>query len=172
MGLPWYKNAVYWPLAVNLGKFRPATTPLLAHDQRIVERIREDTRAHNIDNIERTRAYLSFYQKHKQIHWSLLAHLVSRNAGWSMTDLRGELLPRLLRPKEQQDYFSFLERGNWLIFHDAYPQLLLYEESVRRQTNLFLFAAASAGLYIHASGLESFLENKRQAAARDRLDHQ
>jgi hypothetical protein len=30
-----------------------------------------------------------------------------------------------------------LERGNWLIFQDVYPQFLLYEESVRRQTNLF-----------------------------------
>lgn len=138
MGFSWYQYASRLPLAKNLGKVRTATAaPLPAQDQKTVEQIRQETLAHNRDNIDRTRAYLSFYQKHPQIHWALLAHLVSRNAGWSMTDLRGELLPRLLRTKEQQDYFSFLERGNWLIFHDAYPQLLLYEESVRRQTNLF-----------------------------------
>ncbi|UKK99283.1 DUF2515 domain-containing protein [Brevibacillus brevis] len=137
MGLLWYQYASRLPLAINLGKVRTATALLPEQDQKTVERIRQETLAHNRDNIDRTRAYLSFYQKHPQVHWALLAHLVSRNAGWSMTDLRGELLPRLLRAKEQQDYFSFLERGNWLIFHDAYPQLLLYEECVRRQTNLF-----------------------------------
>ncbi|MGG4453437.1 DUF2515 domain-containing protein [Brevibacillus porteri] len=137
MGLSWYQYASRLPLAMNLGRVRTVTAPLPAQDQKTVERIRQETLAHNRDNIDRTRAYLSFYQKHPHIHWALLAHLVSRNAGWSMTDLRGELLPRLLRKKEQQDYFLFLERGNWLIFHDAYPQLLLYEESVRRQTNLF-----------------------------------
>lgn len=137
MGLSWYQYASRLPLAMNLGKVRAATAPLPAQDQKTVEHIKQETHAHNRDNLDRTRAYLSFYKKHPQVHWALLAHLVSRNAGWSMTDLRGELLPRLLRTKEQQDYFSFLERGNWLIFHDAYPQLLLYEESVRRQTNLF-----------------------------------
>ncbi|MCM3143275.1 DUF2515 domain-containing protein [Brevibacillus sp. MER 51] len=137
MGLSWYQYASRLPLAVNLGKVRTATALLPEQDQKTVERIRQETLAHNRDNIDRTRAYLSFYQKHPQVHWALLAHLVSRNAGWSMTDLRGELLPRLLRAKEQQEYFSLLERGNWLIFHDAYPQLLLYEECVRRQTNLF-----------------------------------
>ena len=30
----------------------------------------------------------------------------------------------------------FLERGNWLIFHDAYPQLLIYEESIKQGRNL------------------------------------
>ncbi|MFS0556457.1 DUF2515 domain-containing protein [Brevibacillus sp. 179-C9.3 HS] len=137
MGVQWYQYASRLPLAMNLGRVRTATAPLRAQDQKTVERIRQETLAHNRDNMDRTRAYLSFYQKHKQIHWALLAHLVSRNAGWNMTDLRGEWLPRLLPAKEQQDYFSFLERANWLIFHDAYPQLLLYEESVRRQTNLF-----------------------------------
>ncbi|MGG4439452.1 DUF2515 domain-containing protein [Brevibacillus fortis] len=138
MGLPWYQYASRLPLAMHLKKARTATSaPLKDQDRRTVEQIRQETLTHNRDNIDRTRAYLSFYQKHPRIHWALLAHLVSRNAGWNMTDLQGELLPRLLRTKEQHDYFSFLERGNWLIFHDAYPQLLLYEESVRRQTNLF-----------------------------------
>lgn len=111
--------------------------PLPSDEQDIVEEIRRQTRERNGDNVERTRAYLEVYLRRSELQWALLAHLVSRNAGWSMTDLRGELLPRILSAKEQTDYFSFLERGNWLIFHDAYPQLLLYEESVKRQTNLF-----------------------------------
>ncbi len=63
--------------------------------------------------------------------------MVSRNGGWNMTDLKGSLLPRLLSINEQEQFFLFLERGNWLIFQDIYPQLLLYEESVKRNTNLF-----------------------------------
>lgn len=106
-------------------------------EKQLVRDIWEQTNVRNVDNVERTRAYLDYYQKHTEIHWALLAHLVSRNAGWSMTDLSGELLPRLLSVREQRDYFFFLERGNWLIFRDVYPQLLLYEESMRRQTNLF-----------------------------------
>jgi hypothetical protein len=54
-----------------------------------------------------------------------------------MTDLKGEFLSTLLTEKEQQAFFTFLERGNWLIFQDAYPQFLLYKESVKRQRNLF-----------------------------------
>ena len=54
-----------------------------------------------------------------------------------MTDLRGDLLSRLMNEKTKQAFFSFLERGNWLIFQDAYPQFLLYEESMKRNKNLF-----------------------------------
>ncbi|MGG1661650.1 DUF2515 domain-containing protein [Brevibacillus sp. NRS-1366] len=134
MKWPWHDFRPLLPLQKELKK---VTTPLLPHEQAAVEKIRQQTRERNGDNVDRTRAYLDYYLRRSEIHWALLAHLVSRNAGWNMTDLRGELLPRLLSAKEQTDYFSFLERGNWLIFHDVYPQLLLYEESVKRQTNLF-----------------------------------
>jgi hypothetical protein len=82
-------------------------------------------------------AYLYFYNKYPEIYWSFLAHKVSRNAGWNMTDLKGDLLTRLLNEKEQKNIFGFLERANWLIFQDAYPQLLLYKESKNRGKNLF-----------------------------------
>ncbi|TGU43045.1 DUF2515 domain-containing protein, partial [Mesorhizobium sp. M00.F.Ca.ET.186.01.1.1] len=93
-------------------------------DQDTVTDIRNKTKESNGDNLDRTSAYLAFFRRHPEVHWALLAHLVSRNAGWSMTDLRGELLPRLLAKKVQHDYFSLLERGNRLIFQDTYPQLL------------------------------------------------
>ncbi|WP_312114076.1 DUF2515 family protein [Brevibacillus reuszeri] len=143
MKVPWFVQPSLQPLIKELKKGKAiekqgqSLTGLSASEQKTVEMIRNQTTEHNGDNVDRTHAYLDFYQRRPEIRWALLAHLVSRNAGWSMTDLRGGLLPRLLSAKEQLDFFSFLERGNWLIFHDAYPQLLLYEESIKQQTNLF-----------------------------------
>lgn len=54
-----------------------------------------------------------------------------------MTDLKGEFLTKLLSKKEQDLFFHFLERGNWLIFQDVYPQFLLYEESLKKNKPLF-----------------------------------
>ncbi|UOR13259.1 DUF2515 domain-containing protein [Halobacillus amylolyticus] len=110
---------------------------LTQEEENIIQTIRSVTRKQNQNNVTRTQAYFDFYQKHPEIHWALLAHLVSRNAGWNMTDLKGEYLPKLLSTKEQTDFFVFLERGNWLIFQDAYPQLLLYEESKKCGRPLF-----------------------------------
>ncbi|WP_226582781.1 DUF2515 family protein [Halobacillus litoralis] len=110
----------------------------LSQDERkLIEGIREVTNQANKNNVTRTMAYLQFFQKYPEIHWALLAHLVSRNAGWNMTDLKGEYLPKLLTGKEVVDFFVFLERGNWLIFQDAYPQLLLYEASKKHGRPLF-----------------------------------
>lgn len=53
-----------------------------------------------------------------------------------MTDLQGELYTRLLNKEKRQAFFSFLERGNWLIFQDVYPQLLLFMESKRQNKNM------------------------------------
>ncbi|MFT9596221.1 DUF2515 domain-containing protein [Mesobacillus sp.] len=104
---------------------------------KIIQKIKRKTEQLNENNITRTKAYLDFYKKHPEIHWAFLAHMVSRNGGWSMTDLKAELLTRLLSKKEKNSFFSFLERGNWLIFQDAFPQLLLYEESLKRKESLF-----------------------------------
>lgn len=103
----------------------------------IIHNIKEKTAELNLNNVTRTNVYFDFYRRHPEIHWALLGHMVSRNGGWNMTDLRGELLTRLLSEQEQNEFFSFLERGNWLIFQDVYPQFLLYEESLRRKQNLF-----------------------------------
>lgn len=94
----------------------------------LIAEMRHLTAKQNRNNITRTRAYLDFYKRHPEIDWALLAHLVSRNGGWNMTDLRGDWLPRLLSAERINAFFHFLERCNWLIFHDAFPQLLLYEQ--------------------------------------------
>nr|WP_239534108.1 DUF2515 family protein [Thalassobacillus pellis] len=99
--------------------------------------IAEITIRHNSDNITRTVAYQNFYFKHPEIRWALLASMVSRNAGWNMTDL--SLLPfqKILTKKVRQRLFMTYERANWLIFSDAYPQLLMYELSKENNQPLF-----------------------------------
>ncbi len=106
-------------------------------EKRLLEWIRSETALHNRNNLTRTRAYLRFYVQHPEIHWAFLAHMVSRNGGWNMTDLKGGLQGKLLERKERQSFFSLLERANWFIFHDAYPQLLLYQLSVKHGLKLF-----------------------------------
>ncbi|WP_201001112.1 DUF2515 domain-containing protein [Paenibacillus glycanilyticus] len=103
----------------------------------LIERIRAETSRLNRNNVTRTEAYRLMYQRHPELHWAMLAHLVSRNGGWNMTDLAGEWLPQLLPGDKRQSVFLLLEHANTFIFGDAYPQLLVYEESVRVQRPLF-----------------------------------
>lgn len=106
-------------------------------DRLLLEQIQRQTVEHNVNNVTRTKAYLDVYRQHPVIHWAFLGHMVSRNGGWNMTDLKGEFLTRLLSKKERNSFFAFLERGNWLIFQDAYPQFLLYNESLKQNKPLF-----------------------------------
>ncbi len=110
---------------------------LTKEEQRIINKIKIQTEQLNKNNVTRTRAYYQFYIQYPEIHWALLGHMVSRNGGWNMTDLKGDLYTRILSEKDQFIFFSFLERGNWLIFQDVYPQFLLYEQSVKRSQKLF-----------------------------------
>jgi hypothetical protein len=110
---------------------------LTKSDEKLVKEIVDETSLLNKNNVTRTKAYLDFYRRSPEIHWSFLAHMVSRNGGWNMTDLKGSLHSRLMDRSEREAFFSFLERSNWLIFQDAYPQLLLYEVSVKRKKPFF-----------------------------------
>ncbi|OMF37505.1 hypothetical protein BK133_05470 [Paenibacillus sp. FSL H8-0548] len=102
-----------------------------------IERIRLEIAACNRNNVTRTEAYRDVYFRTPELHWALLAHMVSRNGGWNMTDLQGEWLPWLLGKEQRVAVFGFLEQANALIFQDAYPQLLLYEWSRREGRSLF-----------------------------------
>lgn len=116
----------------------PHTVETMTEEEKdIVAAIQQKTKELNRNNVTRTRAYLAFFQRCPEVHWAFLAHIVSRNGGWNMTDLKGDLIPNLIPPKQIEPLFLFLERANALIFHDAYPQLLLYEESKRRKKPLF-----------------------------------
>ena len=122
---------------VDLLQSGVVSSPLTVEEKAILHRIKERTERENRNNVTRTSAYWSCYQDHPELHWALLAHMVSRNGGWCMTDLRGELLPHLISNELAQHLFAFLERANGLIFQDAYPQLLLYRESKKRKMSLF-----------------------------------
>ncbi|MDR4888675.1 DUF2515 domain-containing protein [Fredinandcohnia sp. QZ13] len=102
---------------------------LTMEEKELFYKINARTVKGNLDNISRTKSYASFYRRHNEIRWSFLASQVSRNAGWNMTDLEGEWFPKILSKKERKILFSTYERANWLIFSDAYPQLLVYEYS-------------------------------------------
>ncbi|WP_413309750.1 DUF2515 family protein [Bacillus sp. 1P10SD] len=126
-----------------------ATSKLIKSDHALLEKIRIKTQEMNVNNVTRTKAYLDFYLTHPEIHWAFLGHMVSRNGGWNMTDLQGEFLPRLMQKKERDVFFNFLERGNWLIFQDAYPQFLLYEEGLKQNKPLFhLFSYLNISIFM------------------------
>ncbi|MBM7661885.1 hypothetical protein JOC85_002692 [Bacillus mesophilus] len=106
-------------------------------ESELIKVIKEETKKYNLNNIIRTKAYLDYFLEHPEIHWSFLAHMVSRNGGWNMTDLKGSLISPLISSEKAVIFFEFLEKANALIFHDAYPQLLLYHHSKKRKKNLF-----------------------------------
>lgn len=89
--------------------------------------------ARNRDNITRTASYLELYAYTRthppELPWLLMAHVVSRNAGYSMSDLARRLAapnvdPVLAPPMRM--LFALLERGNFLIFHDAWHHVCAF----------------------------------------------
>lgn len=88
--------------------------------------------ARNRDNVARTESYLELYgytvDHPPDLPWLLMAHLVSRSAGYLMTAAAEALeAPRWPVPREAVlEYFYFLERANFLIFQDAWHHVLLH----------------------------------------------
>jgi hypothetical protein len=110
---------------------------LTIQEQTIIRQIQSETDKKNIDNISRTAAYYLFYKKNPDIIWSFLASMVSRNGGWNMCDLEGLIFPQVLAKQTRKQLFLTYERANWLIFHDAFPQLLLYQYSTKIRRPMF-----------------------------------
>ncbi|WP_216829203.1 DUF2515 family protein [Alkalihalobacterium elongatum] len=110
---------------------------MLQREKGIVKLIHYKTNKGNLDNISRTKAYLNYYKRNRDIWWALLASMVSRNAGWNMTDLKSNWYKSMLTSQYSYTLFLTFERANWLIFSDAYPQLLVYEASNNNQKPLF-----------------------------------
>lgn len=115
-------------------------------DLSLAEEIVAETAKAGISNITRTASYLKCFQQYPELHWAFLAHMVSRNAGWNMTDLHGTLIQDFISNEDKPVYYRFLERSNALIFQDAYPQLLLYMKS--RELGISHFHLLS---YFHVS---------------------
>ncbi|MBD8004853.1 DUF2515 family protein [Bacillus norwichensis] len=103
----------------------------------IINQIRQEEYRGNKDNISRTKAYQRYFLKNPEIPWAFLASMVSRNTGWNMGDLYGEVIPDLLDEKIRKRLFLTLEKANWIIFKDAFPQLLLYQYSKKAGRPMF-----------------------------------
>lgn len=116
----------------------PHYNKLPDYEAELIHTIKLETERKNADNISRTKAYLDYYLETPEIIWSFLASMVSRNGGYSMCDLEGQWFPRLIKqPEVRQRLFLTFERANWLIFRDAYSQLLLYSYSTKKNTPMF-----------------------------------
>ncbi|WP_175639562.1 DUF2515 family protein [Metabacillus schmidteae] len=137
-------------------------TPIIItkKEKEFISKIKYKTELLNKNNITRTKAYLSFYLEFPEIHWAFLAHMVSRNGGYNMTDLKSSLLSPFLTPNQQVTLFHFLERANSLIFHDAYPQLLLYKKSKEENTSYFHLLPVFSVSTFMIPIWEYFLQNK------------
>ncbi len=106
-------------------------------EKTMVYNMKREIEIANMDNISRTQSYQDYYVRNSEIRWAFLASMVSRNAGWNMTDLKGRYYATVLPQTVKKHLFLTYEEANWIIFLDAFPQLLLYEESKRRQVPLF-----------------------------------
>lgn len=106
-------------------------------EKAIIRNIKKKTEIANVDNISRTQSYQEYYLRNSEIRWAFLASMVSRNAGWNMTDLEGRYYATVLPETVKKHLFLLYEQANWIIFLDAFPQLLLYEESKKRRAPLF-----------------------------------
>lgn len=94
--------------------------------RRALERMLGELDARNADNVSRTASYLELYAltraMGRELPWVLMAHLVSRNSGYLMTDL-AVALERGNLPFSREalvEMFLFLERPNFVIFWDAW----------------------------------------------------
>lgn len=112
-------------------------SPLSCQDSDIISQIEAVTNRMNVDNISRTDAYFTYFKKNPDIKWSFLASMVSRNGGWNMCDLEGVVFSQLLDERTREQLFLTYERANWLIFHDVFPQLMLYQLSKKLHRPLF-----------------------------------
>jgi hypothetical protein len=99
----------------------------------VFERFLEQKHARNADNVTRTESYLELYAHTRglghELPWLFMAHMVSRHAGYLMSDL-GRTLADERTPKTEvvvsviENVMALLERANFLIFADAWTHVL------------------------------------------------
>lgn len=135
-------------------------------EEKHIAKIHRATEKGNRDNISRTSSYEKYYFRHPEIEWALLAAMVSRNAGWNMTDLKNQTYRTLLSGTYRQQLFATYERANWLIFADAFPQLLVYSLSKRKNRPLFhLLKAFSVSVFMEAEWMRFWNTKDRRRLA-------
>ena len=105
---------------------KPVLSSWIVNARQALERMLSELPARNADNVSRTESYLELYaltrEMGRELPWVLMAHLVSRNSGYLMTDLALARDRRSTPFSEEAlaEMFLFLERPNFLIFHDAW----------------------------------------------------
>lgn len=134
--------------------------PLSLEKIKYIHLILAETKKKNADNISRTKAYLDFFVMYPEITWAFLASMVSRNGGWNMCDLEGKWFPKILSKNVRSLLFMTYERANWLVFHDAFPQMLLYHYSTKINRPMFHL--------LHFFNVSSFMENEWNVFWRER----
>ncbi|MFE8702080.1 DUF2515 family protein [Cytobacillus sp. FJAT-54145] len=135
-----------------------------SEERKIIRTIREQVFIHNENNVTRTSAYLKYFLRNPNVHWAFLAHMVSRNGGYYMTDLKSSFFKDIIPSHEQKRYFLFLERCNAYIFQDAFPQLLLYEYCVKVNKPMFHLLKGFNVSSFMIPLWESFFNNKNSEA--------
>jgi hypothetical protein len=85
----------------------------------------------NLTNPTRTDYYLEFWRLHPEVPWALLAHFVSRNAGYQMSDLIRLRMQGFVELMTSIGVFMMLEAANIIIFYDVCPALEAYRAAKR-----------------------------------------
>jgi hypothetical protein len=99
-------------------------------DAAYLDRLLAEIDHRNVDNVARTESYLELYAYTRahppDLPWVLMAHLVSRNGGYLMTDVASSLErgDGVFAQSALEQLFLFLERANFLIFYDAWWHVL------------------------------------------------
>ncbi|WP_243386644.1 DUF2515 family protein [Bacillus kexueae] len=132
------------------------------NERLMIRRIQHEMESCNIDNISRTISYAKFYERNPEIKWAFLASMVSRNAGWCMTDLLGTWCQKALSDEFRYWLFLTYEKANWLIFRDAFPQLLIYELSKKKGKPLFHLVEAFSVSSFMKREWEIFFKNRNE----------
>lgn len=135
---------------------------LTQNEKCLITEIKNETKRNNMDNVSRTQAYFEFFKKHPEINWAFLASMVSRNGGYNMCDLEGEIFKNIIQSRVRKQLYLTYERANWLIFHDIFPQLLLYHHSTKINRPMFHLMPFLEISFFIQSEWERFWKNNDQ----------
>ena len=129
---------------------------LTKEEQLIINKIKIQTEQLNKNNVTRTRAYYQFYIQYPEIHWALLGHMVSRNGGWNMTDLKGFIYENFIR---ERSIHIFREIG---LFSKMYTLNFTLRTKCKEITKVISPSPSPKCFYIYGNDVERFLENRQQ----------
>ena len=132
---------------------------LTKEEQLIINKIKIQTEQLNKNNVTRTRAYYQFYIQYPEIHWALLGHMVSRNGGWNMTDLKGIYIREFYQRKINSYFFLFRKR-ELAYFPRCIPSIFTLRTKCKEITKVISPSPSPKCFYIYGNDVAPFLENR------------